>query len=153
MVNTFTFDLLSLSWSLALSTALFPQEKRKKLCLILSLLRLGVWIGTNVVPMGGVTAVVTVTRKIVITPICLLSFDQEWKFFPFWQKLTFCLFSFLIQKRFLKRVKSLVHPAFSDIIQMFSSNWTRMQSWGYRRNLVVCCHPHASKLGICNKYF
>ena len=55
MVNTFTFDLLSLSWSLALSTALFPQEKRKKLCLILSLLLSGVWIGTNVIPMGGVT--------------------------------------------------------------------------------------------------
>lgn len=44
-----------MSWSLALSTALFPQEKRKKLCLILSLLRSGVWIGTNVIPMGGVT--------------------------------------------------------------------------------------------------
>lgn len=153
MVNTFTFDLLSLSWSLALPLHPFLRKKKETLLNIVSS-SLGCmnryWWHTDG---RGNSAVAGLSpeRLLKLSFAChpLIKSGNSSLFLT---KTNF-LFSFLVQKIFLKRVKSLIHPTFSDIIQMFRSNWTRMQSWDYCRNHVVFCHPHASKLGICNKYF
>lgn len=123
MVNTFTFDLLSFELKPCPFHCIVSSGKKKETLLDIVSSSLGCMNRYQCHTDGrGNCSCRTVTRKIVITPICLLSFDQEWKFFPFLQKQTFCLFSFLSQERFLKRVKSLIHPTFSDIIQMFRSN-------------------------------